>query len=65
MDADPFFVGEGDLEPAQKFVDSYELGELFLYPGDGHLFVDAGVDDYDEAATLLLMERSLALLGRL
>ena len=41
MDADPFFVGEGDLEPAQKFVDSYEQGELFLYPGDGHLFADS------------------------
>ena len=63
MDADPYFVGEGDLEPAQKFVDSYDRGELFLYPGDGHLFADSSVDDYDEAATLLLLERSFAMLS--
>jgi len=65
MDADPFFVGEGDLEPAQAFVDSSEDAELFLYPGDGHLFADSSVDDYDEAATALLLERSLRLLARL
>ena len=65
MDADPYFVGEGDLEPAQKFVDSYDQGELFLYPGDGHLFADSSLDDYDEAATALLLERSLKLLAGL
>ncbi|WP_432477794.1 dienelactone hydrolase family protein [Nocardioides sp. GXQ0305] len=65
MDADPYFVGEGDLEPAQAFVDSHPEGELFLYPGDGHLFADATLGDYDEAATALLVERSLKLLARL
>lgn len=65
MDADPFFVGEGDLEPAQRFVDAHDEAELFLYPGSGHLFADHTVDDYDEAATLLLLERTLALLARI
>ena len=65
MDADPFFVGEGDLEPAQKFVEAHDEAELFLYPGDGHLFADHTLDDYDAGATDLLVERSLELLSRL
>jgi len=65
MDADPFFVGEGDIEPARAFVDSHDEGEMFLYPGDGHLFADASVDDYDAAATALLLERTFQLLARL
>ncbi len=65
MDADPYFVGEGDLEPAQKFVEAHAEAELFLYPGDGHLFADHTLDDYDAGATDLLVERSLELLSRL
>ena len=65
MDADPFFVGEGDIEPAREFVDSHEAADLYLYPGDGHLFTDDTVDDYDEAATAQVVERSLELLSRL
>jgi dienelactone hydrolase len=65
MDADPFFVGEGDIEPAREFVGSHEDADLFLYPGAGHLFTDDTVEDYDEAATALVVERSLALLARL
>jgi dienelactone hydrolase len=65
MDADPYFVGEGDLEPAQKFVDAHAEAELFLYPGDGHLFADDTLDAYDADATDLLVERTLELLGRL
>jgi dienelactone hydrolase len=64
MDADPYFVGEGDLEPAQKFVDAHAEAELFLYPGDGHLFADDTLDAYDADATDLLVERTLELLGR-
>jgi len=65
MDADPFFVGEGDIEPARAFVESHDDAELFLYPGHGHLFADSSLSDYDESATRLLLERSLALLERL
>ena len=70
MDQDPFFIGdgeeeEGDIEPAQEFVAAHDEAELFLYPGDGHLFTDNTLDAYDAGATDLLVERSLELLGRL
>ncbi len=41
MDADPFFVGEGDVDAARELVAQAEDGELFLYPGDQHYFADA------------------------
>jgi dienelactone hydrolase len=41
MDADPFFVGEGDIDAARALLDEVEEGEMFLYPGDGHLFADS------------------------
>lgn len=65
MDADPFFVGEGDIEPARAFVDSHSDAELFLYPGDGHLFTDSSLAAYDAAATRLVVERSLSFLERI
>lgn len=40
-------------------------GELFVYPGDGHLFADEGLPDYDEELAETLEERVLAFLGRL
>jgi dienelactone hydrolase len=39
-------------------------GELFLYPGSGHLFTDSSWEEYDEASTTLVIERSLAFLDR-
>jgi dienelactone hydrolase len=63
MDADPVFVGEGDIDAARELVT--EAGaELFLYPGEGHLFIDNSLPDYDETATELFLERTLALLER-
>src|SRR3954451_1848832 len=44
-EADPFFAG--DLEAAQILVDSTARAELFLYPGDEHLFADASLPAYD------------------
>ncbi|QHT57603.1 dienelactone hydrolase [Cellulomonas sp. H30R-01] len=64
MDADPVFVGEGDVEAARELVDAVPDGELFLYPGDQHLFVDASLPAYDEDAAALLRERVLAFLDR-
>ena len=64
MDADPFFVDEGDLDAARPFVKSHAEVELFLYPGDSHLFADSSLPDHDEGATKLVLERSLALLER-
>jgi dienelactone hydrolase len=37
--------------------------ELFLYPGDRHLFADNSLTDYDEEAAALLGERVLAFLS--
>ena len=64
MDADPFFVDEGDIEAARELVASAEDAELFLYPGHGHLFTDSSLPAYDADATALLIERVLAFLGR-
>lgn len=59
MDADPFFVGEGDIDAARALLDEVEEGEMFLYSGDEHLFADNSLESYDEAATALLIERVL------
>lgn len=64
MDADPSFVGEGDIDAARDLVSSADDAELFLYPGDGHLFTDSSLDGYDADATALLTERVLAFLAR-
>ena len=64
MDADPIFVGEGDVDAARALVDEAEDAELFLYPGDQHYFADSSLPSYDEAATRLLTERALLLLSR-
>ena len=64
MDADPWFVGEGDIDAAQELLKANWDTALFLYPGDKHLFADASLPDYDAAAAALLMQRSLGLLGR-
>ena len=64
MDADPFFVDEGDIDAARDLVESAKDGELFLYPGDQHYFADSSLPSYDGSATRLLTERVLAFLGR-
>jgi dienelactone hydrolase len=64
MDADPIFVGEGDVDAARALVEEAEDAELFLYPGDQHYFADSSLPSYDEAATRLLTERALGLLSR-
>jgi dienelactone hydrolase len=63
MDADPFFVGEGDLDAARELVDSAEDAELFLYPGDQHYFADSSLPSYDAGATALLTKRVLEFLA--
>jgi dienelactone hydrolase len=67
MDQDPYFGREGDLEAARELVESVgpDLGELFVYPGDQHLFTDSSLPSYDAAATALVIQRSRALLDRL
>src|SRR6266516_18180 len=43
MDADPFFVDEGDLDAARALVTEADQAELFLYPGDQHYFADSSL----------------------
>lgn len=61
-DADPFF--DEDLEAARALADATESAELFLYPGDEHLFADSSLPSYDPDAAALLNERVLAFLAR-
>ena len=63
MDADPWF--EEDMAAAQALVNEVETAELFLYPGDGHLFADSSLGDFDEAAAGLLKERTLRFLAEI
>ncbi len=65
MDADPYFVDEGDIDAARALVAEAADGELFLYPGDQHLFADSSLPSYDAAATALLTERALDFLGKI
>jgi dienelactone hydrolase len=62
MDKDKW--GEEDLVAARELVDEIENAELFLYPGDGHLFADSSLSDFDEQAAALLKERVLVFLER-
>jgi dienelactone hydrolase len=62
MDADPFFAGEGDIDAARALVDSTPDAELFVYPGDKHLFADDSLPSYDKGAAQLLTERVLTFL---
>ena len=51
-----------DLPAARELVGSVDGAELFLYPGDRHLFADNSLPDYDESAATLLTQRVLAFL---
>ena len=62
MDADEWF--EEDMAAAQALVDEVANAELFLYPGDGHLFADSSLSDFDEEAAALLKERTVKFLER-
>jgi len=63
MDADPIFVGEGDIDAAREIVATVPDAELFLYPGDQHYFADSSLPSYDAAATALLTRRVLDFLS--
>jgi dienelactone hydrolase len=66
MDKDPYFALEGDLDAARELVETVgpALAELFLYPGDQHLFTDSALPSYDPAATAEVLRRSREFLDR-
>lgn len=54
-DADEFF--DEDLPAARELVGSTQNAELFLYPGDEHLFADSALTAYDPKSSGLLLDR--------
>jgi dienelactone hydrolase len=58
MEADAW----GDVDVARDLAATIEGAELFLYPGDRHLFSDNSLPDYDENAAVLLEQRVLSFL---
>jgi dienelactone hydrolase len=64
MEADEFAL-EGDLDAARQLAETIGTAELFLYPGDRHLFADNSLPDYDESAATMLKRRVLSFLDDL
>jgi dienelactone hydrolase len=64
MDADPEFIDSGDVDAARELAVAAADGELFLYPGDQHLFTDDSIPSYDAEATALVTQRVLEFLAR-
>ena len=67
MEQDPFFGLEGDLDAARELVGTVGpgLAELYVYPGDRHLFTDSSLPSYEPEATALVVRRSREFLDRL
>jgi dienelactone hydrolase len=66
MDQDPFFALEGDIDAARELVETVgsELAELFVYPGDRHLFAESSLPTDDAGAAALVVQRSREFLDR-
>lgn len=62
-DGDEFF--DEDLPAARELAESTPDAELFVYPGDEHLFADSSLDAYDPEAAALLVQRVRAFLAGL
>jgi dienelactone hydrolase len=67
MDNDPFFAGEGDIDAARELVATVGpgLAELFVYPGNTHLFSDSSLPSYHPEAAVLVLQRSRDFLDRI
>ena len=66
MDADEWVVPPNeDLDAARQLAETTEGAELFLYPGNRHLFADNSLPDYDERAATVLKERVFSFLDNI
>jgi dienelactone hydrolase len=55
----------GDVDIARQLAETIEGAELFLYPGDRHLFTDSSLPNYDEGAATLVKQRMLSFLDNI
>jgi dienelactone hydrolase len=55
----------GDVDLARQLVETITTAELFLYPGDRHLFADRSLPDHDVDAASLLTRRVLRFLDEI
>jgi dienelactone hydrolase len=62
---DEFFAHEGDIDAARDLVAKIgpDQAELFVYPGDEHLFIDSSLPTYDGDAAALVTQRTLQFLS--
>jgi dienelactone hydrolase len=60
MQDDEWF--QEDAAAAQALLEEADNAELFLYAGDGHLFADSSLGDFEPEAAALLKKRTLAFL---
>ncbi|MEV5332903.1 dienelactone hydrolase family protein [Streptomyces werraensis] len=60
MEDDAFFAE--DAEAARALVAGSSDAELFLYPGEQHLFADSSLSSYDPDAAMLLTRRAVEFL---
>jgi dienelactone hydrolase len=51
-----------DVDGARELAATVDEAQVFLYPGDRHLFTDSSLPGYDEAAASLVRQRVLAFL---
>ncbi|HYS29614.1 MAG TPA: dienelactone hydrolase family protein [Candidatus Limnocylindria bacterium] len=66
MDADEWVLPPNqDLDAARQLSETVASAQLFLYPGNRHLFADNSLPDYDEKAAALLLDRVLSFLDRI
>jgi dienelactone hydrolase len=61
MEDDPYFAE--DAAAADALVSDAARAQLFLYPGDQHLFADRALPSYDPDAATLLLRRVAAFLA--
>ena len=64
MEGDEWIL-EGDLDAAREMAETIDGAELFLYPGERHLFVDNSLPDYDDSAAALTKQRVLSLIANI
>lgn len=65
-EGDPYFAEEGgDIDSARELAAATDDAELFLYPGDTHLALDASLSGYNQATAEQVTQRAVTFLASL